>query len=1063
MKFNTKDPTSHSNQWAQRTHLLQGFLVLIVIAVVCFPSTAISQWSGNPKVNNLICNAIRDQVNPASVSDGSGGVITTWQDKRSGNFDIYAQRVNSNGEVQWAYNGVVICSVDSDQVSPVIVSDGNDGAIIAWQDKRSGNYDVYAQHVDGNGVRQWNPTSGDSICNVVFDQVNISMASDGNGGALLAWEDYRSNAGPGLADIFTQKINSAGVAQWDPNGIGVCTQAAAQFGPKVISDEAGGAFITWYDNRAGDYDIYIQRVEVGGGLIGIAGGVAVCTSGTDQTNPDICTDGAGGAIVVWQDFRSTTDIDICGERMSPSVSIAWGVDGVVMNNNVAYDQVNPKIVSDGAGGGLMTWEDFRTGVTSDIYAQRVDVTGVVATGWNVNGVAISVSAGNQSNPVLISDSNHGAIIAWADKREGVTNGNTYDIYASHITGDFALQGSPNGSPICTVDSTQINTTAVSDGNGGAIIAWQDKRVGNFDIYNSQVFINAQANSLFVRIWEDADGYVTTTSDQTLKAWGLKATVGSLNGPTVFSGGSASGSGNSQLTDATYYVTLGDSAPWVSLGYKIGGVFVNGSAGSFTTHISLAGGESDTIDFYQAPPVYSNSYRAFNPDSIALEKDNMGKVGKSVPKKADKVQFSFSVTVPSNGLNGLHLEFGVPILPSYDFGSDSASTKTEVWLSKLSKWNLTFTHSMTSGTVITVHGYGSKGLLQKVTSYWWTMAGVRVGNKITNPPMATNILKLPMPNRINALENTYLQGGFSTTQGMVLGVIQTNRDSIKKYGWAYLKTSGNALSTLSATKMGLVNLHDGTAKGFDKKLNGLNIIGKQVVFSPTVQDNILFANLLALKFSIAASITGTTPAGFGNLILADPVANVLNGLTLRQIAAKADTMMTGYPNRTFETADSYLNLSRTIRTILDAFEGVIDTNSFAGNLSLKGTHPLIDCPILKANPSAIQDVEIPIESSEIVPDNYELYQNYPNPFNPTTSIQFNLPFTSVVTMKIYNVLGQEVAMLLNHEQMSVGMQAVQFNASNYTSGVYLYRITAQSINDDGIANSFTSIKKMVLMK
>ena len=137
-------------------------------------------------------------------------------------------------------------------------------------------------------------------------------------------------------------------------------------GPRIISDGAGGAILTWYDQRAGNYDIYAQRVSVGGGLVGIADGVAVCTSGTDQTNPDMCSDGNGGAIIVWQDFRSTTSIDIWVQRMSPAVAIRWPVNGVVMNNNVAYDQINPKLVSDGIGGAIMTWEDFRTGLTSDI-------------------------------------------------------------------------------------------------------------------------------------------------------------------------------------------------------------------------------------------------------------------------------------------------------------------------------------------------------------------------------------------------------------------------------------------------------------------------------------------------------------------------------------------------------------------------------------------------------------------------------------------------------------------------------------------------------------------------
>ncbi len=459
-----------------------NFLAVLVLTT----SLAISQWSSDPGVNNIISNDSSEQVNATSISDGSGGAIITWQDLRSGTYDIYAQRVDSRGNVQWTSNGVVICSADSDQVNAQIISDGSGGAIISWEDKRNGSYDIYAQRVNSSGALLWSPSTGDSVCVVVFDQTNLAMVSDGNGGALLAWEDYRSNAGPGLADIYTQKINATGVAQWDANGIGVCTQAAAQHGPKIISDGSGGAILTWYDQRAGDYDIYAQRVTIIGGLIGIADGVAVCTSGTDQTNPDICSDGVDGAIIVWQDFRSTTSIDIWVQRMSPSVSIIWPTNGVVMNNNVAYDQINPKIVSDGTSGALMTWEDFRTGTTSDIYAQRVDVTGVVATGWNVNGVAICVSAGNQYQVNIVSDSSNGAILTWVDNRDSATNGGVSDVYASRITGAFALPWSADGVPISIADSTQTHPTITSDGSGGAIIAWQDKRSGNYDIYASQV-------------------------------------------------------------------------------------------------------------------------------------------------------------------------------------------------------------------------------------------------------------------------------------------------------------------------------------------------------------------------------------------------------------------------------------------------------------------------------------------------------------------------------------------------------------------------------------------------
>jgi len=88
-----------------------------------------------------------------------------------------------------------------------------------------------------------------------------------------------------------------------------------------------------------------------------------------------------------------------------------------------------------------------------------------------------------------------------------------------------------------------------------------------------------------------------------------------------------------------------------------------------------------------------------------------------------------------------------------------------------------------------------------------------------------------------------------------------------------------------------------------------------------------------------------------------------------------------------------------------------------------------------------------------PTKFEISQNYPNPFNPTTSIQFRIPENSFVSLKIYNVLGKEIATLLN-EQKNSGSYEVNFDATNLTSGIYFYRIEA---------NSFVKTKKMILIK
>jgi hypothetical protein len=88
-----------------------------------------------------------------------------------------------------------------------------------------------------------------------------------------------------------------------------------------------------------------------------------------------------------------------------------------------------------------------------------------------------------------------------------------------------------------------------------------------------------------------------------------------------------------------------------------------------------------------------------------------------------------------------------------------------------------------------------------------------------------------------------------------------------------------------------------------------------------------------------------------------------------------------------------------------------------------------------------------------PITYELSQNYPNPFNPSTSIQFTIPEAGFVTLKVYNMLGQEIRSLVSGIK-EAGSHTIQFNADNLNSGLYLYKIEA---------GSFTQVRKMTLLK
>ncbi len=115
-------------------------------------------------------------------------------------------------------------------------------------------------------------------------------------------------------------------------------------------------------------------------------------------------------------------------------------------------------------------------------------------------------------------------------------------------------------------------------------------------------------------------------------------------------------------------------------------------------------------------------------------------------------------------------------------------------------------------------------------------------------------------------------------------------------------------------------------------------------------------------------------------------------------------------------------------------------------------------IYEITPSSIRSIKHLMVSvndeKNNIPKNFILYQNYPNPFNPTTTIEYQIPKSEYVTLKIYDVLGREVKTLINHEYKNVGSYKINFNGSNLSSSVYFYRIRA---------GNFVSTRKMLFIK
>lgn len=141
--------------WARALLRLSALVAGVVASG--HPSPEASNWPGDPSESAPICIATGEQESQQVVTDGSGGAIIAWSDERTGERDIYAQRIDGEGRILWAEDGVLVCDADEIQWSPLMVPDGFGGAILTWSDQQSGSTDIYAQRIDTNGDMLWTP------------------------------------------------------------------------------------------------------------------------------------------------------------------------------------------------------------------------------------------------------------------------------------------------------------------------------------------------------------------------------------------------------------------------------------------------------------------------------------------------------------------------------------------------------------------------------------------------------------------------------------------------------------------------------------------------------------------------------------------------------------------------------------------------------------------------------------------------------------------------------------------------------------------------------------------
>lgn len=409
-----------------------------------------SQWSTDPEENTRISNF---GLGPFLTTDCKGGAIIAWHSYFYYT-DIIVQKVDSAGYVKWAVDGLPICTADLDQGIQDIISDGLGGAFISWTDYRRSvdpalayhdSADIYLQHINSNGEVQWQQ-NGILVSNGKDFAPKAKMIADSTGGFIIAWRneydyypitygvslnlqrvtaegeflwlgdsikiDYLENERDWAFDMISCGKNgliisyAEGIFKFNLNGevLWQITDIPGRLTDYSLVSDGNGGGIFWYTNHDNfNYDLYIQRVNNEGDLMWGENGIFVTTEIPRYFGTSIVPDGMHGAYISWIDSSYTYHYN----RIDNSGNLSWNSD------NLFFGQLNVKqnLLLTENEEVIVVYRESNASTAGKV--QKLGINGIKL--WTEEGILFSNLAMANTSCNKISDEDNGIIIVWYER------------------------------------------------------------------------------------------------------------------------------------------------------------------------------------------------------------------------------------------------------------------------------------------------------------------------------------------------------------------------------------------------------------------------------------------------------------------------------------------------------------------------------------------------------------------------------------------------------------------------------------------------------------------------
>ncbi len=1015
---------------------MKKFLLFVLIISITIGLFAAQLWE-NPVQLTKVTNA---NWNRCGAETNDGGMIYAWSDSHLGKRCIFAEKVWWTGTHAWTQS----LNIDSSpyyHVSPMITKTSDGNFIITYLEYH--DYEqliLKAQKISSSGQLLWQ-NNGITVSSVVQHYESVDIISDNNGGAYITWV-YNAS---GIANLYAQKINSNGSFAWQVNGITISTEVSEV---STVTDNLGGLICSYV---IGDYtqkEVNVSRILPGGlqdWSYTVENSVSNYIHQVMVSSPDRTS-----FIVTWHGYTADENNPVSyikAQRISLSGSALWDSPITINSDSQTLQTRNyldyRMIVADSTSV-IIAWEDDRSGLQTDIYAQKLDLAGSKL--WYSTGIPVCINESYQGEIRMTPDTNGGCYIAWCDARDG--GDDNRDIYAQHINSIGIADWITGGTPVCNVDGRHLYPL-IKLTNNQIFIAWQDERSGSMEIYYKMLFpagnsynpvggerlfegndgdvsspITLRRNNDVVIIWED---FRKSYRDirlyyQVINPYGgtiLEENGSPITNPPV---------DNQQYPSA---ITLPDG--------KIAIVWIEGASVK-TQLIDVNGsrlwGDDGMLISQDAGYSYESAKISYSEGAIYISWAQ--NVTVQLPQYPVNCRYLYGQKIENNtkmwGENGILISHYTPDNQYFNCHPEQLIGRYFIWIND---------NESNYSRDVFIKLLNSDG----TTAAGWPETGLSVA------------ILMPENNQY------YLQSSLTNSGLCILWMNYYDVDEQSKFG-QLISPQGQRLWNPA----GLVLSLDSDRDQISQLLEGTKIYGYMNVDS-------LYCNLKLQNLSD----TGMPLWTESGINLTQPVAGIFDG----------NVRMTKFDNNGMLAVWSRNNRNSDYPYMSDIYGQYINPD---GTL-VSTAFPLANEPDDEAYPSIVStgnDAYVFWAASDLYkeqnrcedeyPQTYSLYvqrfsnefvanddetetpvavrleQNYPNPFNPTTNISFSLKSKSSATLTIYNQKGQKVRTihdgLLDKGAHSFTWNGKDDNDKSVASGVYMYRLSSGNTNHT---------RKMVLLK